>query len=125
MLAGGTGITPMYQVIQHILNDPKDKTKISLIYANITIQDILLKKDIDRLHQAYPDKLKVYYVVEKTELEDWRYGIGYITKDMIKTHCHGPSDDCLLLWCGPPPMCDAMQKCANELNYSNDMTFAF
>lgn len=34
MIAGGTGITPCYQVAQHILEDPEDDTEIALLYAN-------------------------------------------------------------------------------------------
>lgn len=46
MIAGGTGIAPMYQVICSILNNPKDKTKISLIYANNQRRDILLANEL-------------------------------------------------------------------------------
>ncbi|NXD32787.1 NCB5R reductase, partial [Spelaeornis formosus] len=35
MIAGGTGITPMYQIIKSSLKDAADQTKISLIYANV------------------------------------------------------------------------------------------
>jgi cytochrome-b5 reductase len=28
LIAGGTGITPCYQLIKHVLNDPNDKTKV-------------------------------------------------------------------------------------------------
>jgi NAD(P)H-flavin reductase len=42
MMAGGTGITPMLQVLSAILNDPADNTKCSLIYANKTESDILV-----------------------------------------------------------------------------------
>ena len=42
MLAGGTGITPMYQIVQEALRDTSDKTKFSLIFANQTLEDILL-----------------------------------------------------------------------------------
>lgn len=34
MLAGGTGITPMYQLVQAILRDPRDATRCSLLFAN-------------------------------------------------------------------------------------------
>jgi len=40
MIAGGTGITPMYQIIQSSMKDASDKTKISLIYANVEEDDI-------------------------------------------------------------------------------------
>ncbi len=42
MMAGGTGITPMLQVLSAILNDPADNTECSLIYANKTESDILV-----------------------------------------------------------------------------------
>ena len=35
LIAGGTGITPCYQLIKHILNNPNDKTKITLVYGSV------------------------------------------------------------------------------------------
>jgi NAD(P)H-flavin reductase len=40
MIAGGTGITPMYQIIKASLADESDKTQIRLIYANVNEDDI-------------------------------------------------------------------------------------
>lgn len=40
-IAGGTGITPILQVIRQILKDPDDNTRVSFIYANVTEKDIL------------------------------------------------------------------------------------
>ena len=34
LVAGGTGITPMWQVVQSILRDPADDTRIHLVYAS-------------------------------------------------------------------------------------------
>jgi ferredoxin-NADP reductase len=44
MIAGGTGITPMYQVAAAILKDPRDRTQLSLIFGNLTEDDILIKQ---------------------------------------------------------------------------------
>ena len=49
MVAGGTGITPMFQVMKAILENPQDKTKICLIFGNITVDDILLKPELDAM----------------------------------------------------------------------------
>ena len=46
MVAGGTGITPCYQVIQAALNG-EDATNCSLIFGNRTVEDILLKDELD------------------------------------------------------------------------------
>jgi cytochrome-b5 reductase len=37
------GITPMLQVLEEIFRNPQDKTKVTLVYANQTPNDILLK----------------------------------------------------------------------------------
>lgn len=47
MICGGTGITPMYQVIQHILDEGKNKLQLTLFFVNITEQDILLRKELE------------------------------------------------------------------------------
>jgi cytochrome-b5 reductase len=43
MIAGGTGLTPMVQVINEILKNPEDKTEVNFVFANIAERDILLK----------------------------------------------------------------------------------
>jgi len=48
MLAGGTGITPMYQLIHAVLRDAKDTTDLNLIFGNITEDDILLRDELEK-----------------------------------------------------------------------------
>jgi cytochrome-b5 reductase len=83
MIAGGTGITPMLQVVRAIIRGRKDgdRTEVDLIFANVTPQDILLKEDLDAL--AAEDKgFRVHYVLDKPP-EGWTGGVGYVTGDMI------------------------------------------
>lgn len=62
MLAGGSGITPMLQVITEILRNPRDRTEIRLIFSNHTPTDIMCKAELDALTAVYPN-FKVLYVV--------------------------------------------------------------
>ena len=41
MIAGGTGITPHYQIIKAIIKDPEDATCCHLLFANQTEEDIV------------------------------------------------------------------------------------
>jgi cytochrome-b5 reductase len=124
MVAGGTGITPMYQVARAILENPQDKTKISLIYANVTYEDILLKDDLDRFARDYPGQFKVYYVLNEPPTE-WDGGVGFVTKDMVEKHCPAPAADVQILRCGPPPMNRAIAGHCEALGYTKEMQFQF
>ena len=109
MLAGGTGITPMLQIITAVLKNEEDKTRITLIYANITAKDILLKEDLEDLANRHPEKFRLFLVVEKP-LDSWKGGVGFITEAMIREYCPPPAADIKILICGPPPMVSAMKK---------------
>ncbi|KAK9452339.1 uncharacterized protein V1518DRAFT_410977 [Limtongia smithiae] len=131
MIAGGTGIAPMLQIIRAVLKNPDDKTEISLIFANVNEEDILLKEDLDELSGAYPN-FTVHYVLNNPK-EGWTGGVGFVTADMIKAWCPAPASDVKILLCGPPPMISAMKKSTLELGYEKarpvskleDMVFAF
>jgi len=110
MIAGGTGLTPMLQIIRAILKNPSDRTKISLIFANVNEEDILLRKDLEQLAKEEKDRFKLYLVLNNPPPEGWTGGVGFVTEDMIKEHCPKPAKDIKILMCGPPPMISAMKK---------------
>uniref|UniRef100_A0A0D6R8L9 NADH-cytochrome b5 reductase n=1 Tax=Araucaria cunninghamii TaxID=56994 RepID=A0A0D6R8L9_ARACU len=124
MLAGGSGITPMFQVARAILENPKDQTKVYLIYGNVTYDDILLKEELDSMEKNYPGRFKVYHVLNQPP-QGWTAGAGFIAKEMIKSHCPAPASDIQILRCGPPPMNKAMANHLDELGYTKEMQFQF
>ncbi|KAG7027734.1 NADH--cytochrome b5 reductase 1 [Cucurbita argyrosperma subsp. argyrosperma] len=124
MLAGGSGITPMYQVARSILENLNDKTQIHLIYANVTLEDILLKEELDLLAKRYPDRFQIYYVLNQPP-KVWDGGVGFVSKEMIRAHCPAPASDIQILRCGPPPMNKAMAAHLDALGYTPEMQFQF
>ena len=63
MIAGGTGITPLYQIIRTVLLNAGDRTRLSLLYANRTEADILLRGELEALAAAHPDRFHVRFLV--------------------------------------------------------------
>ncbi|XP_034705011.1 NADH--cytochrome b5 reductase 1-like [Vitis riparia] len=124
MLAGGTGITPMFQLTRAILENPKDKTNVHLIYGNISYDDILLKDELDGFARKFPNRFKVFYVLSQPP-EAWNGGIGHISKEMIEKHCPAPAPDIQILRCGPPGMNKAMAGHLVALGYTPQMQFEF
>ncbi|KAM7260094.1 hypothetical protein ACFE04_015835 [Oxalis oulophora] len=124
MLAGGTGIAPMFQVARAILENASDKTNINLIYANVTYEDILLKEELDNLASTFPKRFSLFYVLNQPP-EEWNGGVGFVSKEMIQAHCPAPGPDIQILRCGPPPMNKAMAAHLLDLGYTPQMQFQF
>jgi cytochrome-b5 reductase len=117
MLAGGTGITPMFQLIRAICEDERDTTEVSLVYANRAEGDILLREELDRYARRYPRNLKVHYVLD-TPPAGWAGGAGYVTRETMAERFPAPADDTKVMLCGPPGMVAAAKKSLVELGYA-------
>ncbi|XP_066505635.1 NADH-cytochrome b5 reductase 2 [Hoplias malabaricus] len=125
MIAGGTGITPMLQLIRCITADPSDNTKCSLIFANQTEKDILLKKELDEVLENHPDKLNLWYTLDKPP-QGWKYSTGFVDATMIKERLPPPANDVLIVMCGPPPMIqNACLPNLTKLGYKTQNTFTY
>ncbi|KAJ1957464.1 hypothetical protein EC988_000822 [Linderina pennispora] len=103
MIAGGSGLTPMFQLINRVVNDPNDKTRITLVFANKSKDDVFLKDQLDRFATQHPDKFKVHYVLTKAS-EDWAGELGYVDREKIQKYMPPASTNSLIAVCGPPAM---------------------
>lgn len=138
LIAGGTGVTPMYQLTRAIFKNPNDKTKVSLIFGNVTENDILLKEEFEKLENEYPQRFRVFYTLD-TPPKDWAYGKGFITKELLKEVLPDASQENIKVFvCGPPPLYKAisgMKKSPTdqgelggilkELGYTQDQVYKF
>jgi cytochrome-b5 reductase len=136
MVAGGTGITPMLQVITEILDNPADITEISLVFGNNTEQDVLLKDYLDELQGQYSN-FKVYYLVSNPS-SDWKGGVGRVDRQVLQQKIPAPGPETMIFVCGPPPMMEAISGdkakdksqgeltgLLKELGYTKEQVFKF
>lgn len=138
LIAGGTGITPMYQLTRAIFKNPEDTTKVTLVFGNVTEDDILLKKEFEQLEQQYPQRFRAFYTVD-TPPKSWPYGTGHITKELLQQVIPGPKEENIKLFvCGPPGMYKALsgpkkspadqgelEGILKELGYSKEQVYKF
>lgn len=101
LIAGGTGITPMYQLLQAIDANPQDKTKATLLFANVSEDDILLKEAFADFQKRKPDQFKIEYVIEKPS-KSWKGLSGYIGHDALAKNLPMPGhgDKIKIFVCG-------------------------
>ncbi|ORY34058.1 hypothetical protein BCR39DRAFT_491296 [Naematelia encephala] len=131
LIAGGTGLTPCYQLMRHILKDnpletntnantnnknstslsssssssaTQIPTKITLVIGANTIGDILLKSEFDEWEKKYPDRLEIHYCISKPEGGPERPRGGLDKAFLEKTVFEPKSESSAVYLCGPPGM---------------------
>ena len=110
MVAGGSGITPLFQIIQASVNN-KDKVELTLLFGNKSEKDILIREELEQLRDDYPDRFKLHYIIDKPEHpETWTHETGYITQEILEKLMPEPSDKTIILTCGPKIMNELVVK---------------
>jgi cytochrome-b5 reductase len=119
MIAGGSGITPMYQMIRYIV-DHDESISLHLIFANKTEADILLRPELETL--ALAGKLHLWMTLDSPP-ETWSMGKGFVTREMLETHLPPAAPDVLTFICGPPPMSKALKNLLGSLGHDPIVKF--
>jgi cytochrome-b5 reductase len=102
MMAGGTGVTPMLQLVRAVLKDPEDRTEMWLLFGNQTEADILLREELEQC--AKDSRFHLALTVDRPT-ETWPYFSGFINLEMITKALPDPKEaPVVAIMCGPLPM---------------------
>jgi len=109
LLAGGTGITPMLQIMKNINENVEDNTQAQLLYWNRNEDDILLKEELE--HLCHNDnRLHATFFLTQPQQKDTllpEIQVGRLKVEHLSPHImHCPPEDrkdgdLLVLICGP------------------------
>lgn len=99
-IAGGSGIAPIYQLLVNLKET--DTTEITLLFANKSEADILLRKQLEDFAKTMPN-FRFHMTIDKAA-SNWDYFTGYVDQNMIKQVIPKPSPDHLVWVCGPEDM---------------------
>lgn len=103
-IAGGSGITPVLQVTHALLADSTRAVKISILFANRTVDDILCKDLLDALEED--ERVSIWYTLSVEPSTPWNYSVGHINEEMIEKSLPPPGEHTYVFMCGPQPMID-------------------
>lgn len=112
LLAGGAGITPMYQLIQGVLKNPADRTRITLVFGVNSKEDVLLREELNALKSQYPDRFNVVYTISsnnpttESEEKSQYFEYGRITESLLRRVMNSDDDEegVKVFVSGPPAM---------------------
>jgi ring-1,2-phenylacetyl-CoA epoxidase subunit PaaE len=100
MVAGGSGITPLYSMIIQMLQF-EPKSKVTLLYANRNEENIIFKKNLDQLAHQYPQFEYKDFISEKNR----------ISKNDLSIH-----PNATYYICGPDSLKETITQHLKELN---------
>lgn len=129
MLAAGTGIAPMYQIIKAIVDNDQDETFIKLFYSSKSISNILLREELLTLCQFWNFTM-THYLSEEDNSQMKKYNetvlFRKLTKDDIKNELlQAPVESTLVLVCGTRSFDKDMVNAAKDAQVPNKNIFKF
>ena len=134
MLACGTGIAPMVQVLRSVLDNEDDFTVIRVLYSCRTQHDILVKDFLDDYSSFW--NVKITYFLTRSSPESVssdkgfvrysdRVEFGRIDKKLVEREIPSPSPKVLVLVCGTWSFEEDMIKYLTSLGHERESIFKF
>jgi len=124
MIAMGTGIAPMWQILLSAKNN-KEIVETGLVFSNRFEKDILLKDEIEEMLKNQHFKFNVLLTLSKPD-ETWKGEKGRISKEMIIKVCPSPSKETMMLLCGSKDFNDKyITPMLVEIGYDMNNVFSY
>ena len=124
MVAGGSGITPLFSMIGSILRS-EPQAQVMLLYANRTRPDILFQDDLESMAESYQGRFRLVHFLS----EDQSAGVNEISGQLQAQHLkeamkfQGNSSPPAWYICGPASMADAVEKELRLLGVEQGLIF--
>ncbi|KAG0730298.1 NADH-cytochrome b5 reductase-like [Chionoecetes opilio] len=130
MLAAGTGIAPMHQIIKKVVENEDDETSVKLYYASKTFSDVLLRESLAEFCQYWNFTMRYYLSDEsdvrgnrryREEVEARRVGKAEVQEELER----GPLHSTLVLVCGTKSFEKDMVNSAKNANIPDENIYKF
>lgn len=111
MICGGSGITPIFQILRAIMKDSDDPTECLVLYGNRTEDDILCRSELDNMAKHNENRCRLIYSLTRPG-DSWGGLKGRFDKSVISREVGPPrgpeTGSDMAVICGP----EGMEKAA-------------
>lgn len=108
MICGGTGITPIFQVLRAVMGDSQDPTKCVVLDGNRLEEDILCRSELITYAAKENQKCSVVHTLTKAS-DSWTGRRGRISEELLAEFA-APEEESMVLLCGPGPLEKSARK---------------
>lgn len=110
-VAGGVGITPVMSFLRSMA-DAGDDRPVTLVYGNRGWESVIFREELEALASRL--QLTVLHVLADPP-PGWTGSSGFIDAALLRDVADRQPDPFNVFVCGPPPMCKAVERAADEV----------
>ncbi|KAF5018646.1 hypothetical protein F66182_9365 [Fusarium sp. NRRL 66182] len=123
MVCGGSGITPIRQVLRAVMRDPADSTPCLVFNGNRGEEDMLCRAELEEMESANASRCRVVNTLTDPP-PLWNGVKGFVnqalTPDLMAMPPPSGEGDELVLVCGPPPMVKSVEAAFVAMGFKTD-----
>jgi nitrate reductase (NAD(P)H) len=121
MVCGGSGITPIFQVLRAVMKDRDDPTRCTVLDGNRVEEDILCREELDAMAELNKERCDLLYTLSRPEAS-WTGNKGRMDKALFERKVGAPPEDrsSLVLICGPESMEKSARNIFGELGWKDE-----
>lgn len=121
-ICAGSGITPIYTILDQIANSDKDIIYTKLLFVNKTENDIILRNELDDMSSRNAN-MKNYYSLTQSD-DEWSGLIGRPSVAMISDIASEQRNEIVIV-CGSREFNDTIFKICMELGFKKEGIILF
>ena len=107
----------------NIPDEEKKNMKFKLLYFNVAEQDIMLKSELEEFQMK--GQLDIKHSLQIPPSDYWNGFFGILDKTKIILSLEPPSENHLVLLCGPPGMVIEGEQLLMELGHQEENIYIF
>ncbi|GMT15184.1 hypothetical protein PFISCL1PPCAC_6481, partial [Pristionchus fissidentatus] len=123
-IAGGSGLTPLLQIIKSSLEDFSDCCSLHLVFANSTEKDVFMKEELDALAETHSSRFRITHTVSKAG-DGWAGSVGRPDSADVLKLIPKASDDHVVMICGPNPMVKSVVTSLKNIGHQEKNVLVF
>ncbi|KAH9381708.1 hypothetical protein HPB48_010527 [Haemaphysalis longicornis] len=121
IVAAGSGVTPMLQLLGHIFADPWDQTLVVMLDVNSTVEDIIARDELEGYARRFSKTFS--FRSPALPVNSMR---GPLNKDIMATLLPAPHPSTVVLCCGPSSlMSNVCSPALRDIGHKDEQVLFF
>ncbi|XP_075550527.1 NADH-cytochrome b5 reductase 3-like [Dermacentor variabilis] len=128
LIAAGSGVTPMLQLLRNMFADSTDCTLVRMIDVNHNESEIIAHRELNEYTRRHSSTFKICHVLSELPLLQPMPGViqGPLNRYIMAAHLPAPDSKSLILCCGPPALMDNVCRPAlADIGYKNEQVLFY